>query len=184
MINKKVISGIVAASLFVAVPASAQLLGGGLTGTGAGSLGGSMGRIGAEGALSGTGQGGLGAGDSLAGARSGLSRIGSSARERTASAASDAAAKGKSGAQASKDAVASEKPQPGLLDGTVANAGGGGSLEKEAGGRRVKAHGRSDNQVSRDASGLGLASANDAGASLEKIEPVAAEQPAAEAEQK
>jgi hypothetical protein len=171
--NKRMMTILMAGTLAVtAIPASAQLLGGGIGGAMNGTLGGQMGgptSPGAGGMIGGSGDGRFGADPQLGGVREGLGR----ARSATSDAATRGAEAGKAKAGAAKERVSSEASSDRSL-----TAAGGGSVEKQAAGRNVRAGGNTSQSVTRDASGLSLGSANDGDASITKVEPPVAATPA------
>jgi hypothetical protein len=168
--NKRMMTILIAGSLAVAsIPASAQLLGGGIGGAMNGALGGQMGGPtgpGAGGMIGGSGDGRFGADPQLGGARQGLGR----ARTATSDATARSVETGRAKAGAAKDSVSTAANRDRSL-----NATGGGAVEKQAAGRNVRAGGNTSQSATRDASGLSLGSANNADASVTKVEPVTAE---------
>ncbi|MET0279817.1 MAG: hypothetical protein ABW278_01660 [Steroidobacteraceae bacterium] len=175
--NKQMMSILVAGTLAVtALPASAQLLGGGMGGALNGALGGQLGgqmSPGGGGMIGGSGDGRWGADPQLGGVREGLGR----ARTATGDATARGVETGKAKAGAAKDGVATAANSDRSL-----NASGGGAVEKQAAGRNVKAGGNTSQGVTRDATGLSLGSANNADASITKVEPAATDTAAAPAE--
>lgn len=171
--NKRMMTILMAGTLAVtAIPASAQLLGGGMGGAMNGALGGQLGGAGgpaAGGMLGGSGDGRFGADPQLGGVREGLGR----ARSTTSETAARGAETGKAKAGAAKERVSSAASSDRSLQAT-----GGGSVEKQAAGRNVRAGGNTSQSVTRDASGLSLGSANDGDASITKVEPPVAAAPA------
>lgn len=168
--NKRMMNILVAGALAAAtIPASAQLLGGGIGGALGGQAGGQMGP-GIGGMIGGSGEGRFGADPQLGGVREGLGR----ARTATSDAAARGAETGKARAGAVKDHAASAASGDRSL-----TAAGGGSVEKQAAGRNVRAGGNTSQSLTRDASGLSLGSANNGDASITKVEPPVAEAPAA-----
>ncbi|MEO8306735.1 MAG: hypothetical protein ABI616_01675 [Pseudomonadota bacterium] len=182
---------IVAGVLLVAsLPTSAQVLGGGLTGTANGMLGGSFGAAGMQGAGSGAGNAGLGTADSFGMLHDRASQAAGRTRDTAASKAADAHSRvdtvrgtsdataqaahsatvngAKSGEPASQTGVTGAQPGDDLL------LGGSASAQKHAMGHNASAHAATDSATTANSSGLGNNSNGQAGLAVTKDEPAPA----------
>ena len=198
-IDKRIVSIIAAGALAVSsLPASAQLLGGGINGAAGGMLGTTGHGIDGTFDASGAGQvGAQGAGalrERVGQTRDRAEQTGQSVRDQTSGTTQATTSTSARAARKSRDTTPHSTRENGqtqasrpLTGDLMADSAVDGSFEREAGGRRVAAQGASRQSAAKDDSGLALGGQNDAGASITKIEPAeetaGTDTPASEGEQ-
>lgn len=208
-INRNVLKIVAGALLMAALPAGAQVLGGGLGGAVNGTLGGSLGGGGINGAGSAAGGGAFDTSGAFGSLRDRTQQVGSRTQDAAANAkgsagsrvdsargATDATVQGAHSAsvnagrraadaasttQGATQSTTQSTTQPGAApSGVLLNGSGSAGAEKHAMGRTVSAQGSGDSTTGLDRSGLFNSTNGQAGASMKKDEPAPAQTPPAQ----